>query len=83
MAISQIRAVSKRQLLFVGLLWVFLTVFFEITLGRFVLNLSWERLTEDYDLTKGGMLGFGLLFMAATPILVTMFRNRNNKTEVP
>jgi len=73
-----LRAESKQQLLFVGLMWVFLTVIFEIAVGRLVLNLSWERTTEDYDLTRGGMLGFGLLFMAATPMLVTMLRNRND-----
>ena len=57
--IHWLRAESKQQLLLVGLMWVLLTVIFEIVLGRLVLNLSWERITEDYDLTRGGMLGSG------------------------
>lgn len=71
---SWIGAKSKNQLLAVGILWVVLTVLFEVVLGRFVLELSWERITEDYDLSRGGLLGFGLLFMAITPILVARLR---------
>lgn len=58
----------------VGLLWVALTVLFEIGLGRLVLGLSWERLAEDYDPTRGGFVGPGLLFMAAAPRLAAWFR---------
>jgi hypothetical protein len=71
---SWIGARTKKQLLAVGILWVVLTVLFEMALGRFVLDLSWSRITEDYDLSRGGLLGFGLLFMAITPILVARLR---------
>jgi hypothetical protein len=62
------------QLLAVGMLWVALTLLFEIGLGRLVLNLSWDRLTEDYAITRGGLLGFGLLFMAISPLLAAKLR---------
>ncbi|MBX3401164.1 MAG: hypothetical protein KF873_20720 [Gemmataceae bacterium] len=71
-----IGADTRLRLLGVGLLWVVLTVLFEIGLGRYVLGLSWERIAEDYDVTRGGLLGFGLLFMAATPTLSAMLRRR-------
>jgi hypothetical protein len=64
------------QLLAVGLMWVVLTVLFEIGLGRLVLGLPWERITEDYDVTRGGFLGPGLLFMAAAPRLAAWLRGR-------
>ena len=64
------------QLLAVGLMWAVLTVLFEIGLGRLVLGLPWERITEDYDVTRGGFLGPGLLFMAAAPRLAATLRNR-------
>jgi hypothetical protein len=67
---------TKLQLFGVGLLWVVLTVLFEIALGRLVLDLPWDRITEDYDFTRGGFLGLGLLFMAVSPILATALRNR-------
>ncbi len=72
--INWIEARSRLQLLIVGTIWVLLTILFEIALGRLVLNLSWERITEDYDITRGGFLGFGLLFMAVSPLLATRFQ---------
>jgi hypothetical protein len=49
---------------------------FEIGLGRLVLGLPWDRITEDYDLTRGGFLGLGLLFMAVSPLLAARVRRR-------
>jgi len=69
-----IAARTKPQLLAVGLLWVVLTVLFETGLGRLVLGLPWERITEDYDVTRGGFMGVGLLFMAAAPWLAAWLR---------
>lgn len=74
--IRWITARTTLQLLGVGLLWVVLTVLFEIGLGRFVLGLPWERITEDYDVTRGGFMGLGLLFMAASPRLAAWLRGR-------
>jgi hypothetical protein len=74
--IRWIAARTRLQLLGVGLLWVALTILFEIYLGRFVLNLPWERLVEDYDLTRGGFLGLGMLFMAVSPLLAARVRHR-------
>ena len=72
--IRWITARTTLQLLGVGLLWVVLTVLFEIGLGRLVLGLPWERITEDYDVTRGGFMGVGLLFMAAAPWLAAWLR---------
>ena len=72
--IRWIAARTKLQFLAVGLLWVVLTILFEIGLGRLVLGLPWERLTEDYDVTRGGFMGVGLLFMAAVPWLAAWLR---------
>jgi hypothetical protein len=72
--IRWIAAKTKPQLLGVGLLWVVLTVLFEIGLGRLVLGLPWERITEDYDVARGGFMGLGLLFMAVSPLLAAWFR---------
>lgn len=77
--INWIAARTRLRLLIVGAIWVLLTILFEITLGRLVLNLSWDRITEDYDITRGGFLGFGLLFMAVSPLLATRMRSRNGK----
>jgi hypothetical protein len=39
-------------------------------------NLPWDRITEDYDLTRSGFLGRGLLFMAVSPLLGARLRGR-------
>lgn len=62
-----IRPASARQALSVGALWVGLTVAFEVALGRLVMELSWARILEDYDLTRGGLLGLGLAVMFLAP----------------
>jgi hypothetical protein len=76
LCVRWIAATTKLQLLGVGLLWVVLTVLFEVGLGRLVLGLPWDRITEDYDLTRGGFLGLGLLFMAVSPPLAGWVRGR-------
>jgi len=72
--IKWIAAKTRLQLVGVGLLWVVLTVLFEISLGRLALSLPWDRITEDYDIARGGLLGFGLLFMAGSPLLAARVR---------
>jgi len=50
----------------VGVLWVVLTLAFEIVIGR-ALGLSWARIASDYDLLHGGLMPLDLLAMALTP----------------
>jgi hypothetical protein len=64
-----LRPESRRTLVAVGLLWVVLTVLFEVVLGRFVMGYQWGRLLADYDLAHGGLMGFGLLLMASAPLI--------------
>ncbi len=52
----------------VGFLWVVLTIVFEVSLGRFVMELSWERIASDYDLANGGLMPLGLLVMLLAPV---------------
>ncbi|MCY2973188.1 MAG: hypothetical protein NTW52_00820 [Planctomycetota bacterium] len=74
LTVSWIQAGSTRQWLLVGLVWVAVTVLFEVALGKVLLALPWERIFEDYDVTRGGLLGFGLLFMLLSPMLAGKVR---------
>ena len=71
-----IGAQSRRQLLGIGALWVALTVAFEVGLGRAVLHFDWARILADYDLSRGGLMGFGLLAMFFIPLLAARIRGR-------
>jgi hypothetical protein len=49
-----------------GLLWVTLTLAFEIGLGL-AAGLSWDRIASDFDPRRGGFLGLGMLVILVTP----------------
>lgn len=71
--IRWMRVETVRQKLAVGLFWVVLTFGFEIGMGV-LQGFSAERIFSDYDLARGGLMGFGLLFMAFVPWLAARLR---------
>jgi hypothetical protein len=73
-SIRWIGATRVAQLYEIGLLWLGLTVGFEIMLGRFVMGLSWERIFSDYDLLHGGLMPIGLLVLTVSPLIATRVR---------
>jgi len=62
------------ELLTVGFLWLLLTVAFEVLFGRFVMDLSWERLGADYNVLNGGLIPFGLLVLSFSPMIAAKLR---------
>lgn len=68
-----IGATTTRQQLAVGVVWVVLTVAFEVALGV-ALGLSRERIFSDYDVTRGGYMGFGLAFELLAPLIAARVR---------
>ncbi|AUT01827.1 hypothetical protein CLI64_16340 [Nostoc sp. CENA543] len=63
------------QLLAVGLLWLILTVGFELFLGKVVLAYSWERIFSDYNLLQGGLLPIGLFLLTLSPLAAAKMRH--------
>jgi hypothetical protein len=79
--IDWIRPGTARQLTLIGVMWVVLTLGFEIGVGRLV-GASWERILSDFNLLRGGLLGIGLLIMAFSPrITASLRRVRASKNE--
>ena len=74
LTIRWMRAGTTRRLLAIGMLWVVLTLAFEVVLGRFVLGYSSARLVSDYNIREGGLLPIGLTMMALSPLLAARFR---------
>ena len=72
--IRWIRAETPRALWLVGLLWVALTLSFEFGLGLLVLGYSWERMLEDYDVTRGGLLALGMVVLLLSPLIAAKVR---------
>ena len=69
-----ISATRPAQLLMVGLIWLCLTLAFEVLFGRFVIGASWERLAADYNVLEGGLLPFGMLVLLLSPLIAAKVR---------
>lgn len=68
LTVRWIGARGTRQWLSVGVLWTLLMVATEVLLGRAAFGYPWERITEDFDPTRGGLLGFGMAVMLLAPV---------------
>jgi hypothetical protein len=62
------------QLLGIGVLWLLLTVGFEIVLGRLILDYSWEQIAADYNLRQGGLMPIGLVLLVLSPFIAAKIR---------
>jgi hypothetical protein len=66
---------SAPAALAVGGLWLGLMLAFEILFGRLVFRVAWDRIAADFDLRRGGLLGFGMLILLLAPLMVGNLRN--------
>jgi hypothetical protein len=76
--VGWLRAPDTKSLLLVGVLWLVLTVAFELGFGHFVFGRSWESLGEDYNIPKGGLLPFGLVVLVFSPLIAARMRGVKN-----
>jgi len=74
LTVRWIAAASRRQWLLIGTLWVALMLAAEVVLGRFVFAYPWSRITEDFDLSRGGFLGIGMVVLLLAPLAMAMAR---------
>lgn len=73
--IKWMKVQTNFQLILIGFFWAILTLLFEFTLGR-LLGYSWNRILEDYTLSKGGLMLFGILTLIIAPLLCSKLRNK-------
>jgi hypothetical protein len=69
LTIRWIGATRRRELLFVGGMWLLATVAFEVAFGRLVMGLTWERIIADYNLLEGGLMPLGLVILFFSPMI--------------
>lgn len=72
--VQWLHATRTSQLLSIGVLWLLLTIAFEICLGRFILGYSWQRIAADYNLLHGGLMPIGLLLLTLAPLIAAKMR---------
>jgi hypothetical protein len=66
---------SRSQLLSVGMLWMGLTIAFEIALGRLVLEYSWEQIAAKFNVLYGGLMPFELGLLVLAPFIAARIRD--------
>jgi hypothetical protein len=73
--IRWIRPDSAREAVGVGVVWLLLTLAFEIGFGRYVAHAAWSRIASDYNVFRGGLLPIGLCVLTAAPFITAKFRH--------
>jgi hypothetical protein len=69
-----LNATSLAQLVSVGVLWMLLTVVFEVSLGRWAFGYSWAQIAADYNLFQGRLMSIGLVLLFLAPLIATRIR---------
>ena len=57
-----------------GLIWLGAMLTFDVSFGRLYLRLPWKRIWSDFDISQGGLLGFGMAALLVTPWVVARLR---------
>ncbi|MCD4808174.1 MAG: hypothetical protein K8R13_11550 [Methanococcoides sp.] len=60
---------TSRQFIFVGLMWLRLTISFEFFFGHFIIGYSWQRILYDYNIFEGRIWLLVLIVTATSPWL--------------
>ena len=74
LTVRWIGAERTGSLIRVGLLWLALTVAFELGFGHYVFGRSWVSMGSDYNVLEGGLLPFGFVILALSPLIAARLR---------
>jgi hypothetical protein len=66
---------SRSQLLSVGMLWMVLTLSFEIVLGRVIFGYSWEQIAAKFNVLNGELMPFELVLLVLAPLIAVKIRD--------
>ena len=69
------RIESARQAYLIGASWLILTITFEFLFGHYVMNHPWNKLLHDYNIFKGRVWIFVLIWTAIAPYLFYKIRS--------
>ena len=72
--VGWIRPARVGEAVAVGIVWLVLTLAFEIAFGRYVVGAPWSRIAADYDLLRGGLLPIGLVVLTLAPLIAARVR---------
>lgn len=67
----------------VGLLWLSMTLIFELAVGRLVAHKSWSELQDAYNVAKGNLWIIVLLAVVLSPWLASKLRGHTTRDSNP
>jgi hypothetical protein len=59
---------GRSEAIGIGMFWVALSLLFEFGFGHYLAGMSWKKLLEDYDLSRGRVLVLVLLAQLFAPL---------------
>lgn len=65
---------AKSSCLFIGTLWVLMTLAFEVILGYFVAGKSWSALLDMFDISAGNLFTLVVLVTLLSPYVVARIK---------
>jgi hypothetical protein len=74
LAIDWIRPATTQDALFIGVVWLALTLAFEFLVGHYVFHTPWAELTQDYDVTRGRIWPLVLVMVLFAPLWTARMR---------
>lgn len=66
--------ISDNQTLFIGLIWLLLTIIFEFVFGHYVAGHSWDRLLHDYNILQGRIWVLALIWISIAPYVINQMQ---------
>lgn len=76
LSIGWIGPAGARDTLYVGILWVVMTIAFEFLAGHYLFGNSWEKLFADYNIARGRIWVLVLVSTYFAPGLALLLRER-------
>ena len=68
---------ARQQALYIGIIWLIMTIIFEFVFGHFVMGHSWTHLFFDYNIFAGRVWLFFLLSLVFIPLIVYLLDRKS------
>lgn len=59
---------------FVGFLWSFLMVAYDVFIAKIVFKYSWKNVIKDFDVTQGNLLSIGIVILFLLPSILFILK---------
>jgi hypothetical protein len=69
-----LRVQSLTHAAYLGVAWFVAMLAFDVFVGRCLFGVPWSRILQEFNPSEGGFLGFGMLVVLVSPIVIFQIR---------